>query len=87
LGHGNLLKNQSLQIIADKYWVSIAQVCIAWLLQQGCVVIPKTSNRKRLQENFDAQDLVLDNEDLEIIANLPKNHRYINPPFAPKWDC
>jgi hypothetical protein len=28
----------------------------------------------------------LDNEDLEIIANLPKNHRYINPPFAPKWD-
>lgn len=86
LGHGNLLKNQTLISIADKHWVSVAQVCIAWLLQQWCVVIPKASTRERLQDNFDAQKLVLDTEDLEIIAQLPKDHRYINPPFAPKWD-
>jgi 2,5-diketo-D-gluconate reductase B len=86
LGHGHLLKEAALLPIAEKHTASVAQICIARLLQQGCIVIPKASSEKRLQENFEAQHLVLDEEDLAIIASLPKNHRYINPPFAPKWD-
>jgi 2,5-diketo-D-gluconate reductase B len=80
------LKEPALLPIAEKHTASVAQICIAWLLQQGCIVIPKASSEKRLKENFEAQNLVLDAEDLDIIASLPKNHRYINPPFAPKWD-
>ena len=86
LGHGNLLNNQTLQMIADKHGASVAQICIAWLLQQGCVVIPKASSVGRLKENFDAQTLELDEEDFAMIASLPKHHRYIDPPFAPEWD-
>jgi 2,5-diketo-D-gluconate reductase B len=86
LGHGHLLKNEALWGIAEKHSVSVAQVCIAWLLQQGCIVIPKASSEERLTENFTAQVLVLDEEDLAVIVSLPKNHRYINPPVAPQWD-
>ena len=86
LGHGNLLKNQMLFEIAQKHKVSVAQICIVLLLQEGCVVIPKASSVERLKENFEAQDVMLDEEDLERIASLPKGHRYINPPFAPEWD-
>jgi 2,5-diketo-D-gluconate reductase B len=86
LGHGNLLKNQTLQALAEKHSASVAQICIAWLLHQGAIVIPKASATVRLEENFAAQQLVLDEEDLQIIATLPKNHRYINPSFAPAWD-
>ena len=64
----------------------MAQVCIAWLLQQGRIVIPKASSKERLQENFDAQTFMLDEEALELIAQLPKHHRYVSPPFAPEWD-
>lgn len=49
-------------------------------------MIPKASSVERLRENFDAQRLVLDEEDLAIVASLPKDHRYIDPPFAPEWD-
>lgn len=86
LGHGNLLRNASLKVLADKYWVSVAQICIAWLLQQNCIVIPKASTFEKLQDNFQAKNLILDSEDLELIAKLPKTYRYIDPPFAPDWD-
>ena len=86
LGHGNLLKNQVLLEIAEKHGVSVAQVCIAWLLQEGVVVIPKARTVDKLKDNFEAQHLILDVEDLKNIALLPKDHRYIDPPFAPEWD-
>jgi 2,5-diketo-D-gluconate reductase B len=86
LGHGNLLKNPALQTIADKHQATVAQICIAWLLQQHCVVIPKASSEARLAENLATLQLVLDEEDVAIIASLPKHHRYFNPPFAPEWD-
>ena len=95
LWHGHLLKDDSSKIpadkgklgkIAEKHGITIAQVCLAWLLQHWCVVIPRSKNRERLKENLAAQQVTLDHEDLEVIATLPKNHRYINPPFAPQWD-
>jgi diketogulonate reductase-like aldo/keto reductase len=86
LGHGHLLKDKRLFPIAEKHSVSVAQICIAWLLQQGSIVIPKASSEERLAENFASQGLLLDEEDLAVIASLPKHHRYVNPPVAPIWD-
>lgn len=34
LGHGNLLKDPTIQSLAKKHQVSAAQICITWLLQQ-----------------------------------------------------
>jgi 2,5-diketo-D-gluconate reductase B len=86
LGHGHLLKEARLLPLAEKHQASVAQICIAWLLHQGAIVIPKASTEARLAENFAAQQLKLDEKDLQMIATLPNNHRYFNPPFAPQWD-
>ena len=87
LGHnGYVLREEKLQPIVEKYNVTVAQVCLARLLQQGCVVIPRSKNEGRMKENLASLSLTLDEEDLAVIASLPKHYRYINPPFAPKWD-
>jgi 2,5-diketo-D-gluconate reductase B len=31
--------------------------------------------------------LALDDDDRRKIAALPKNQRFVNPPFAPAWDA
>lgn len=86
LGHGNVLNNPTLQDIAIKYKVSVAQICIAWCLSKGVFVIPKASSSARLQENLAAEHLFLMQGDIEKIDQLPKHYRYCNPPFALSWD-
>lgn len=86
LWHWHLIKDSTIQNIASKHSVSPAQVCIQRLLQQNCRVIPKASTPERILDNFKSANLVLDLEDLAQINLLPKNHRYVNPPFAPQRD-
>lgn len=64
LEQGRMLNNSSLKTIAARHKASAAQVAIAWLLQQGVVVIPKSSNCDRIQENYAALDLKLTDADL-----------------------
>ncbi|MBD2001183.1 aldo/keto reductase [Leptolyngbya sp. FACHB-541] len=64
LEQGRMLNNSSLKTIAKRHHASAAQVAIAWLLQQGVIVIPKSSNRDRIQENYAALDLTLTDADL-----------------------
>lgn len=47
-------------------------------MQQGIAVIPKSVNLGHIKENFEAQSLVLDGKDMEDIAKLDKNHRFID---------
>lgn len=50
------------RIAADK-GVSVAQVALAWLLDQGVVPIPGTRHRTRLDENAAAVDVTLSDDD------------------------
>jgi alcohol dehydrogenase (NADP+) len=56
-------------------------VLISWALARETVVIPKSVNEQRLQENFDAQNLHLDDEDMAVIANLDMNYRLVDGAF------
>lgn len=38
--------------IAEKYEKSPAQIALSFIIQQGIVVIPKSINEKRVEENF-----------------------------------
>lgn len=86
LWHGYLLKNDEIKQIAEKKWITAAQLCIAYLLSKWYIVIPKSSSKERLQENFNAGNIPLDNETIKQLDSLPKNYRYNNPPFAPSRD-
>ena len=52
---GRLLGNSQLVGFAQRYSMTPSQAALAWLLSKDDVmVIPKTSNRVRLKENFGA---------------------------------
>ena len=56
--------------IAETHGKSIAQVGLRWLLQQGIDVIPKTTHRERMQENFDIFGFNLSEDDMQAISRL-----------------
>lgn len=65
---GRLLKNKALGAIAARLNVTPAQVAISWLLhQENIVVIPKSSRRDRIQENYAALDITLSKADLAAL--------------------
>lgn len=87
LAHGRVLEDTTLARIGDKHGRSAGQVALRWLLDQpGVSPIPKASSHDRRQESFDL-DFTLDDEDRDEIANLPKDVRTSNPPWAPDWDA
>ena len=45
---------------------------LRWHLQRGVVVIPKSTHKERMQENFEVFDFSLSAEDMEKIAVLDK---------------
>ena len=77
----SLLKHEVIGDIAAKHQKSPAQILIAWALQRDTVVIPKSVNQQRLQENFEAVEIVLEGEDMERIAQLDMAYRYIDGSF------
>jgi methylglyoxal/glyoxal reductase len=75
LMQGQLLDNEVLQEIANKYNKSVAQVILRWDLQNGVVTIPKTTKEHRIIENASIFDFELTEEDMERIDGLNQNHR------------
>jgi 2,5-diketo-D-gluconate reductase B len=88
LAEGRAAEDETLKWIADKHGLSAAQVAIAWLLDQdGVIAIPKAQRPESQQSNLDALNIRLDDEDRAAIAALPRDQRYVTPPFAPDWNA
>lgn len=51
--------------IGEKYGKSAAQVVLRWHLQRGDIIIPKSTNKSRMQQNFDVFDFELSQEDMQ----------------------
>ena len=75
-----LLSNKVITKIASKRGCTAAQVALQWGMSRGTSVIPKTSHKERVEENFKTLECVLKKKDLEKIDELEKeHHRYNNP--------
>ncbi len=72
LGSGRMLDDTTVGGIAGRHGKSIAQVIIRWHLQEGLVVIPKTTHKDRMIENIDVFDFELDGADLQAINGLDR---------------
>ncbi len=74
---GALLHDAALQRIADKHSATTAQVALAWALRNPSVIaIPKAVNLDHLKQNFDADKVRLDEEDLaQVDAAYPPPKR------------
>ena len=67
---GNILTDPVLQDIATKYGKSVGQIVLRWNIQRGNCVIPKSSHRERISQNFNIFDFSLEEEDMERISLL-----------------
>lgn len=71
LERGDVIDNNVLGDIGDKYGKSASQVALRWLIQLGNVaVIPKAQSKEHRIENFEIFDFELDDEDLNMIGSL-----------------
>ncbi|MCP2031773.1 2,5-diketo-D-gluconate reductase A [Okibacterium sp. HSC-33S16] len=75
LARGGILGNPTLDLLAEKHGVSVAQVIIRWHVQLGTVVIPKSVTPSRIAENIDVFGFELDDADLAAIATLETGER------------
>lgn len=75
LMQGQLLSNELLQEIADKHNKTVAQIILRWDLQQGVIIIPKSTKENRILENADVFEFELTNEEMQIIDELNQDLR------------
>lgn len=75
IAHGEVLKNDEIKFIAEKYGVSIPQLCIRYCLQLGMLPLPKTENKEHMIRNtlLDFEIIGLDMEKLKEMKTI-KNY-------------
>lgn len=71
-GRGGMFDLPELKAIAGKYGRTVAQIILRWHLQRGIVVIPKSTHKERMEENFNVFDFNLSEEDMAVIAALDR---------------
>ncbi|MBI9084147.1 MAG: aldo/keto reductase [Desulfobacterales bacterium] len=76
-----LLADPTIGTIAQRRGVSPAQVLIAWAIQRGTVVIPKSVNPERMVQNLAGAEVSLTQEDMEAITGLDRHRRYVGGDF------
>lgn len=71
-GRKDFFENETLNQIGEKHGKTTAQVALRFLIQNDVIVIPKTTHRERMVENFNVFDFSLSDDELEQIAALDK---------------
>ncbi len=82
VAHGEALKIRAIADMAEKYEVTIPQLCIRFDIQLGMIVLPKTANPEHMKTNA-AVDFVISDEDMEILKHLEKMKDYGEHSFFP----
>ena len=71
MGRGRLREEPLLLELAEKYGVSLGQICLRFALECGVIPLPKSVNRGRMAENL-SLDFTLSPEDVERIRTMPQ---------------
>lgn len=71
----NLLTDQRLLDIGEKYGKSSAQVVLRWDLQRGVIPLPKSVHSTRIMQNIHVFDFELDESEMQLISSLDTGKR------------
>jgi 2,5-diketo-D-gluconate reductase B len=87
IARGRAAGDKMLKTIGLAHKKTAGQVCLRFLVQEGAIVIPRTSKVERLSENMSIFDFALSDAEMEEIRQLanPKG-RIVNWGGAPRWD-
>ena len=80
----SVMDDPTIAAIASDHGKSPAQVMLRWHLQQGRSAIPKSTNPKRIRENFDVFDFALSDDELAHIDALDSGTRSGPDPDVPR---
>lgn len=70
LRNGKAFKDPTLLAMAAKYKRAVSQILGRWCLQRGCVYMPKSVNRDRMEQNAKVLDFQLSAEDMQTLDSL-----------------
>lgn len=82
-GRNDFFKNPVLKEIGDAHGKTIAQTALRYLLQRGVVIIPKSTHKERMQENFDLFDFELTADEMSRIQALDTKHSLFFSHYEP----
>ena len=71
----SLMETAKVKPIADKYQVSVPQLCIRYTLQLGAISLPKTANPEHMKTNAEV-DFEISAEDMQTLKNFKKIENY-----------
>ncbi len=84
IAHGELLKNQEVAKIAEKYGVTVPQLSIRYVLQLGLLPLPKTANPEHMKNNADV-DFVISEADMDFLKNVARIKNYGSASMMPVY--
>lgn len=72
---GNVLEDEVIVKIAETHKKTTSEIILNWLLVRSIVSIPKSSDTKRLKDNFNVDNFAISQEEVQLINKLDKNLR------------
>lgn len=72
IGRQRVLTEGLVQILAEKYGVSPARICLKFAVQRGIIPLPKSSSMERMKENLDLYSFEMEQEDIWRLATMPQ---------------
>lgn len=66
------MKNEIITGLAAKYHKTTAQICLRWGFQHGFIILPKSRQKNRINENMQIFDFEISNEDMGKVDTLRK---------------
>ncbi len=82
VAHGEAMKNPEIAEMAQKYGVSIPQLCIRYDIQLGMIVLPKTANPAHMKTNADV-DFIISDADMQTLKTVKHIENYGDHSFFP----
>lgn len=82
VAHGEAMKRPDIAAMADKYGVSVPQLCIRYDWQLGLIVLPKTANPDHMRDNA-AIDFAISDADMQTLLGLETMTDYGDAGFFP----
>ena len=80
-------EDEMLKGIAGAHKKTVGQVILRWNVQRGVTIIPKSTHKERILENFDIWDFVLTDQEMEKISSLDMGYvgtaiKHFDPDFV-----
>ncbi len=86
LARGALSSHEGLIAIGKKHNATPEQIGLAFLLAEGHIVIPSSSNPARIKSNWEAQKLKLSRDEIALIRSFDEGRRLVDGSWCPVWD-